>query len=65
MEIKTLETMYDLRQNSILTGEYQQIIQNQYGMDLNSMEGAVGGSTGEYSLHIYIYIGSFLYFVSL
>lgn len=42
------ETIYDLRQNTILTGEYQKIIQDQYDMSLNSMEGAVGGSTGAY-----------------
>jgi len=47
MELKTTETMYDLRQNGVLTKEYQKIIQSQYGMSLNSMEGAVGGSTGK------------------
>jgi hypothetical protein len=55
--------MYDLRQNSILTGEYQQVIQNQYGMGLNSVEGAVGGSTGKYSPSIFLLL-NFLRFVS-
>lgn len=45
LEINMTETMYDLRQNDVLTHEYQRIIQDNYGMSLNSMEGAIGGST--------------------
>jgi hypothetical protein len=54
--------MYDLRQNSVLTGEYQQIIQDQYGMGLNSIQGAVGGSTGESFLHKIFWAVSYVLF---
>jgi hypothetical protein len=39
--------MYDLRQNSELADEYADIIQDQFGMSLNGIQGAIGGSTGE------------------
>lgn len=38
--------MYDIRQNEALINEYKTVVQDGYGMGLNSMEGAIGGSTG-------------------
>ncbi|CAG7847005.1 Peptidase M20 domain-containing protein 2 AltName: Full=Aminoacylase-1-like protein 2 [Serendipita indica DSM 11827] len=45
MELKVDRTMFDLRQNSVLSSEYHNVSQSQYGVGPNSMEGAIGGST--------------------
>lgn len=46
LELSFTEEMYDIRQNSVLKQEYEAVVQNSYHMGLNSMEGAIGGSTG-------------------
>ncbi|KAG9054594.1 hypothetical protein FS842_004695, partial [Serendipita sp. 407] len=63
MEMRTDETMYDLRQNTMLAKEYLHIIQK-YGMGPNSMEGAIGGSTELPSLHPSYGMGSFTSHIS-
>ena len=58
LEIKLTETMYDIRQNNVLIEEYKNITQNHYGMGLNSMEGAIGGSTDFVSASINLELNS-------
>ena len=46
LELSFTEEMYDIRQNSVLRQEYEAVVQSDYHMGLNPMEGAIGGSTG-------------------
>lgn len=45
IELVETEELYDIRQNGVLIEEYRKVTQEQYCMGLNSVEGAIGGST--------------------
>jgi hypothetical protein len=51
VEINVDETMCDLRQNAVLSREYVNTIKESYGMTTNTVEGAIGGSTGKMFVH--------------